>query len=572
MSFLPVVERELRVISRRPSAYWQRIGMAFSSLVLVIAMLSIQVTASAAQLSMYIFGMHAYMMLFYCFFQGIASTSDCFTSEKREGTLGLLFLTDLKGYDVVFGKLVSNSVQSLFNLLSVTPLMAIPLLMGGVSFNLFWRFSLGLLNLLFFSLSAGILASAWCKTDRKARSIASSIVLLLTIGFPLSCAIVCDWLMTTPPAWIQILLSLINPLAPLIDTGGAINLPALTGLFTKGFGSMRAYWPTLLSSNLIAWLFLLLASRIVPHSWQDKPEQAWFERFFRRGRKKEEDWTSRHKNKRLVLDANPFYWLCRRFYINTSPLQWVLVLEAVFFLYLLSEQGMDIFKPPGSIMIPLFVGATIKWAAASQAVRPMVEQRRQGSLELLLATSMPVEEILKGARSAMNRAFLPSLIFCLAVDLFFMFTTFATLPHATISQSDISITFWSFVAGIAFLFIDYYAIVSLAMWHGISSKKPVNAAGTAVFGILVLPWFLWYGSILFYFIGLRKNIGPPPNGHWILAYWVFIGLAVSFLLGATSYINLRNRFRECAMERFQPEKPGWIERATRFFRTSKDAP
>ncbi|HQU46125.1 MAG TPA: hypothetical protein PK867_25150, partial [Pirellulales bacterium] len=33
-------------------------------------------------------------------------TADCISSERREGTLGLLFLTDLRGHDVVLGKLV----------------------------------------------------------------------------------------------------------------------------------------------------------------------------------------------------------------------------------------------------------------------------------------------------------------------------------------------------------------------------------------------------------------------------------------------------------------------------------
>ena len=36
---------------------------------------------------------------------GALSTADCVSEEKREGTLGLLFLTDLKSYDIVLGKL-----------------------------------------------------------------------------------------------------------------------------------------------------------------------------------------------------------------------------------------------------------------------------------------------------------------------------------------------------------------------------------------------------------------------------------------------------------------------------------
>jgi hypothetical protein len=244
----------------------------------------------------------------------------------------------------------------------------------------------------------------------------------------------------------------------------------------------------------------------------------------------------------------------------------VLALEAVFLLYLLSEHGMDLFKPPYCIFIPLFLGATIKWAAASQAVRPMVEQRRQDSLELLLATPLPVSQIIKGANDAMLKAFLPSLRLCLAIDLFFMVVSCFSVMNGPHNALELSVTIWCFIAGMAFVPIDYYAIVSLAMWHGISSKKPVNAAGTAVFGILLLPWLLWYGSIIFYFVLLRNLAGPGPDPHWFLGYWVCIGFSVSFLFGATSRVNLQNRFRQCALQRFQPEKPGVFERLMRFFR------
>ena len=42
-----------------------------------------------------------------CLLAGVLLTADCLSEEKREGTLGLLFLTDLKGYDVVLGKFMA---------------------------------------------------------------------------------------------------------------------------------------------------------------------------------------------------------------------------------------------------------------------------------------------------------------------------------------------------------------------------------------------------------------------------------------------------------------------------------
>ena len=55
------------------------------------------------------------------------------SEEKREGTLGLLFLTDLKGYDVVAGKLVANSLNGFYALMAILPVVALALLMGGLT-------------------------------------------------------------------------------------------------------------------------------------------------------------------------------------------------------------------------------------------------------------------------------------------------------------------------------------------------------------------------------------------------------------------------------------------------------
>jgi len=55
------------------------------------------------------------------------------------GTLGLLFLTDLKGHDIVFGKLAASSVNALYSLLAIVPVLGLTLLFGGVSGTQFWR-------------------------------------------------------------------------------------------------------------------------------------------------------------------------------------------------------------------------------------------------------------------------------------------------------------------------------------------------------------------------------------------------------------------------------------------------
>ena len=48
-------------------------------------------------------------------------TSDCLSEEKRDGTLGFLFITELGGYDVVSGKLLATSLRASYALLAIFP-------------------------------------------------------------------------------------------------------------------------------------------------------------------------------------------------------------------------------------------------------------------------------------------------------------------------------------------------------------------------------------------------------------------------------------------------------------------
>src|SRR5579859_6179003 len=130
MTFLPVVARELRVSARRQGTFWTRTLVALSAIVVGVFFYLANLDASPPFVGQRIFiGLLLLLMLF-CLFAGRRSTADCLSREKREGTLGLLFLTDLKGYDIVLGKLAAGSLSSFYSVASVLPMLAIPLLLG----------------------------------------------------------------------------------------------------------------------------------------------------------------------------------------------------------------------------------------------------------------------------------------------------------------------------------------------------------------------------------------------------------------------------------------------------------
>src|SRR5262245_32512491 len=126
MTFLPIVTRELRVASRRRSTYWLRSGATLVVILLGTWLFLLMQTGPQQERSAYLFGTLTGSAVLYALLSGVRATADCLSEEKREGTLGLLFLTDLKGYDVVLGKLMANSVNAIYSVVAVVPVLAIP--------------------------------------------------------------------------------------------------------------------------------------------------------------------------------------------------------------------------------------------------------------------------------------------------------------------------------------------------------------------------------------------------------------------------------------------------------------
>ena len=66
------------------------------------------------------------MLFVYCLFVEAAGTADSISRERREGPLGLLFLTNLNSAEIVAGKVFSNG-------------LALAVLIGGITLGQFWR-------------------------------------------------------------------------------------------------------------------------------------------------------------------------------------------------------------------------------------------------------------------------------------------------------------------------------------------------------------------------------------------------------------------------------------------------
>jgi len=157
--FLPVVHRELREGARRPFNYWLRVAAAAVGVFLLYSILK-NSDGNPATAGLRLFTSLHTLMLWLIVLLVPAMGADCIAREKREGTLGLLFLTPLNAVGVVAGKGLMQAFRAFTLWLAVLPVIVIPFLSGGVAWpDVFSAISIEFCVTLL-ALVAGLLASS----------------------------------------------------------------------------------------------------------------------------------------------------------------------------------------------------------------------------------------------------------------------------------------------------------------------------------------------------------------------------------------------------------------------------
>ena len=254
MSFLPLVTLELRAAARRKSTHRIR---RWTALIAFIAGLFFMASGSfgSRDAGESMFATLAFFAAGFILLAAIFLTPDCISEEKREGTLGLLFLTDLKGYDVVLGKFIARSLNAFYGLLALLPIVAISLILGGLTGGEFWRMALVLLNLLFITLTIGIFVSTLVRESRAATGCTLAFMILLFVGLPAL-------------SWLARITNLPKSLTYL----GCFS-PFYSYLLSKEVlyrSHSASFWNSLLVSHLFGWFLLGFASWLLPRVWQQK--------------------------------------------------------------------------------------------------------------------------------------------------------------------------------------------------------------------------------------------------------------------------------------------------------------
>ncbi len=353
MTLLPVIERELRAEARNSYHHWLRLTSA-TAVLIYFYLIARNYEGPAPWLGRRLFQALVQSSVVMTLAVTPLLTADCLSREKREGTLGLLFLTPLTSLEIVVGKSLVHLLRAMTVLAALAPFFVVPMLLGGVPLELVLNAFLANVAATLIGLGAGLIASErnveWMRAVVWAEFFATSFVLLLIL-------------------WRLGFATVVGSRA----FGGALFL-VCTGVMG-------------------VWIVISCVASRFKENWQreliDPPQPRWTRNFadsqFWRG---VFQW-----NTSGTLDRNPIAWLQE--YSWTARLtKWGWLVLAIV--------G-EVFGPQNVMWV--LIGA-IAFASAASFRR----EQETGSLELLLVTPLGEWQLIKGRLWGLFCHFLPAVL------------------------------------------------------------------------------------------------------------------------------------------------------------------
>src|ERR1035437_9174566 len=468
MTLLPVIARELRASARQPFTYYLRV-LGVTALLLASLLFGLHFGLEPA------LGRQLFAALHGTLFGAIwllvpMLTADCISRERREGTLGLLFLTPLTGTDIVLAKGLVHGLRALTLSLAVVPVLTVPFLMGGVSWSQAALSVLVNANAMCWALSAGLLSSGWDKEWLRALvgaallACAFLILLCAGTGWFLLHTVSAGQLRQFDISWDRSLAAGLFILANVSYDWSSYFPWGSTGKMFSALGH------TTVVSLLMLVAALLVAGAKTRRSWQEEPpsrRQVWLQRtfctpvlwlsFFRR-------WM------RWKLEHNPIGWLEQRTWSGRLVTWgWFAVLISIYSAVLTDRGFLTNGDDLQETMAWLLAGSMAMSAAGS-----FRRERDTGVLELLLVSPLGENQIISGRLGGLWSQFLPAAALLLAVWAYF--STF--MPNAS-------------GAGVGLFFLlTFLTVPVFGLYFSLRCRNFITAFLAAVAVGLLLPLIL----------------------------------------------------------------------------------
>ena len=409
---LTILLRELRTQGRRIGTHLMRVAIAVPVFFLCLS----DLVSEDPDNSDTLVRTSSILMVLFCFGAGFA-VSDVIGSERRRGTLGLLMLTPLRPNQVLLGKASCQATHHLLCLAAVVPVIALPLISGGITWQEVVMQCVNLLAATLLGLSAGLLATTCFRQPWASLS---------------TCLLVLLALFLVPPA-LRSYYVFVNSIGPDQQGGlwsGLLELPAAASRMSAGTAANPLldsdWWEHLGPTLLICAVLFVLALSNFRAQWaieRDPSRLPGRERRPEAPRPEPPSWVCpsiRRRRLHLPEGRNPCEELAGAYADNPLGSRMILMILSSVFLSVYLFTRFD-----GSSNHPLFasfgiddnhylfyggflilIEVAVRWSLAAEIPRQYGQERNGGTLELVLGSSLSAGQVARGLARATIRTHL----------------------------------------------------------------------------------------------------------------------------------------------------------------------
>lgn len=601
MTFLPVVGRELCAESRRPFNYWLRV-IGAGALMIAAAMVLLPTIAGTSfgsrgspvvqyipagfripgqspfgAVGQALFGTMNATIFAAMWLLVPLLTADAISREKREGTLGLLFLTPLTSTGIVVGKGIVHALRALTLYFTMLPVLLMPLMLGGVTANDAIMAAMLDLGALLLALSAGLLATAWTRDWLKSVTVAIGLSLVFAVGFMVVQRAIVEGVLAgaaVPAAgwgsvrsssyhgegslsWLRGLFALCvnseseGPRVVYTASGPVLaNSISMWGDIWSGYGAAthrewmgRTGVSVLLCGAVLVWA-LVVAGRSVERGWRDSPPSPQ--------RRRVNEVLSRpvvssgflRQRMRRALERNPIGWL-QQYSWNARLTKWgwcgfVILGELIF-----ASSWRDAWDAQ------YWMAGLILFGVSFSAAGSFHRERETGAFELLLVTPLKPRQIIRGRLAGIRLQYLPAfatllLAWACLVQPVWMRSLFQ--PNQWEHQ------FTDFVGLLAAATVSYLTLPVIGLFFSMRPMhQVVSWLCTCAVGLLIPALVFWNADLILGFLarfGMGWHLGslrsfPGWAGMFVALSWQLLaaltaGALLSWSLARRKFILPKN--------------------------------
>src|SRR5260221_726170 len=463
-------------------------------------------------------------------------TADCISRERREGTLGLLFLTPLTARGIVLAKALAHGLRAMTMCLAVVPILTIPFLMGGVSWqqaalSLATNFSSFCL-----ALAAGFLASSWNKVWLRALAWAALLAVLFGMYFAgLNCLLLST--AVSPYLLRPWIVEYYCQTAYLLATNDYVLWPVLLSGIPPA-AQTKLLW-TAAALGTVSLLALVrtmqIAAGTVRRRWQEEPPSAqrvWLEQTFCRPVL----WLTLFRRwMRWKLDHNPIGWLEQRTW-SARLVTWTWLAVMISLLSMGLSDVHFLLRADGFATMERLLAWLLAGSIAMSAAGSFRRERESGGLELLLVSPLRVGEIISGRLKGLWGQFIPASVL-LFVSWLYLGSAFGRIREESFHS-------------ILFFAVTFMMLPVVGLFFSLREGNFISAIlWTAGVGV-VLPIVLGeFGSAFMYGFWRTGPHGSAPPNDWEIIFPDGPVNCVTMLLQIVIALLLRSRLHKNLSQR-----------------------